>query len=426
MERVSPALHAENEKLSADLDYYKLTMGQLAFEKYKDAEVTFTLKNRSAEHLLGEYVNLPELQARFEDIRDYGFQPEEIAYFASLQAENGTARFTPEYLDYLADLKLAQVNTVLDWKGELRIDTTGPWVASSLWETVVMSEVNEQYYKNYLAEKGLSREQVWKIGDEKLDEKIARLAERPDIKFADFGTRRRFSRDWQEHVIGRLATELPDNFVGTSNPWFAYKFGLKPIGTYAHEMPMVYAALADAEEKSPLSGHQQMLEDWHDRYGADLSTALTDTFTSDYFFANFTDEEARDWRGLRHDSGDPIEFGERVISFYKERYINPLEKTIVFSDGLDINMIEKLADHFGGRIKLLFGWGTSLMNDLGVRANNFVMKATEVNGTETVKLSDDEGKHTGSQAQVARYIMHKNVNLQLRESERDGSAYVYL
>jgi nicotinate phosphoribosyltransferase len=146
-----------------------------------------------------------------------------------------------------------------------------------------------------------------------------------------------------------------------------------------------------------------MLRDWERHYQGDLSIALTDTFGSDYFFSDFTPEQAHEWRGLRHDSGDPIDFGEKAIDFYLKHEIDPTEKTIVFSDGLDVDEIIRLSTHFAGRINLLFGWGTNLMNDLGIPANNFVMKATAVNDTPTVKLSDDAGKHTGPEDYVERY-----------------------
>lgn len=390
--------------LSDGLDFYKLTMGQLALERFPSAEVTFTMKNRASEFPLSQYVDTNELRSRFDEIIEHGFSTEEITYFAGLKAQNGEARFDEQYLDFLANIHLVDVEVTIDEEtNDLSISAKGPWANVSLWETVVMSEVNEQYYKGMVKAENLSVEAVWAEGDRRLDEKIASLKARPDIKFSDFGTRRRFSADWHDHVIGRLAKELPDNFVGTSNPWFAHKYNIAPIGTYAHEMPMVYAGLADKEGRNPLNGHTDMMKDWYDRYGEDLSIALTDTFTSKFFFADFTKEQAEKWRGLRHDSGDPIEFGEQAIKFYEQEGIDPSTKTIVFSDGLDINTIIELADHFAGRIKLMFGWGTTLMNDMGIRANNFVMKATNVNEIDTVKLSDNVGKHTGPIQQVIRY-----------------------
>jgi nicotinate phosphoribosyltransferase len=406
----TPRDNPETERRISDgLDFYKLTMGQVALERFPAAEVTFTMKNRGSEYPLSQYVDTENLKVRFETIAKNGFMPDEIAYFAGLQAQDGTARFDEPYLNYLANLKLNPVDVSLDTKtNDLSVHTTGPWASVSLWETIVMSEINEQYYTGLIEAQGLTTDEVWETGDKRLSQKIAVLKERPDIKFSDFGTRRRFSAAWQDHAIGRLATELPDNFVGTSNPWFAYKHGLTPIGTYAHEMPMVYAALADANDQNPLDGHHNMMADWYERYGDDLSTALTDTFTSKFFFSDFSEQQAKQWKGLRHDSGDPIEFGEAAIEFYKKNHINPATKTLIFSDGLNIDTIITLADHFKDKINILFGWGTTLMNDMGLRANNFVMKATQVNGIDTVKLSDNEGKHTGPRAQVDRYIALKD------------------
>jgi nicotinate phosphoribosyltransferase len=391
------------------IDYYKVTMGNVILEKHPEAEVTFTLKNRNTTQPLGEYVSTDALQARLDTIRENGFTPEEVAYYAGLTAQNGDARFTPEYLDHIAEMQLPEVNIAIDpGTNDLAINTTGSWADVSLWETVIMSEVNEEYYARLMESHGLDIQDLYDEGDARLTSKIERLKNRHDIKFSDFGTRRRFSADWHEHVVGRLVNELSDNFVGTSNPWFAYKYGIAPIGTFAHEMPMVYAGIADSEGKNPLDGHRQMLADWDEMYQGDLSTALTDTFGSEFFFNDFTPEQARKWKGLRHDSGDPIAFAERAIEFYKQNGINPLNKTIVFSDGLNIDKIIELADYFKGRINLMFGWGTSLMNDLGLPANNFVMKATRVNGVDNVKLSDDAGKHTGPKEKVDYYIEKVN------------------
>lgn len=405
--------------LSEGLDYYKLTMGQIALERFNSTtEVTFTLKNRSIEQPLSQYVTPERLTERLEAIREKGFTAEEIAYFAGLQAQDGTARFSEQYLDFLTNVELPKVDVALNPEtNELAVSTTGNWAAVSLWETVVMSEINEEYYARKVEAEGLDINELHAEADRRLNEKIAVLATRPDIKFSDFGTRRRFSAELHEHIVGRLVEELPENFVGTSNPWLAYKFGIKPIGTYAHEMPMVYAALEDKEGGNPLNGHTRMMGEWYERYGEDLSIALTDTFTSEFFFADFTPEQAEKWRGLRHDSGDPFEFGERVIQFYEDLGIDPTTKTIIFSDGLDIDMIVALADRFKGRINLMYGWGTSLMNDLGLRPNNFVMKATYVNDTYTVKLSDAVGKHTGPVEVVNEYIEYVDERVeQVRES----------
>ena len=391
----------KSSKISQGLDYYKATMGMNEFFKHPEAEVTFTLKNRSP-NLLSEFVTPDELQNSLNNLAE-GWQPSEIAYLAGLQSQDGKATFSQEYLDFLISNPLPPVNIGYDKRGDLAVEATGKWPLVTFWETVIMSEINEIYFRNKLAREGYSLEEVYAEGDRRLDEKIKLLKSRPDIKFSDFGTRRRFSYDWHRHVIERVANELPDNFVGTSNIYLAHKLGLKPIGTFAHEMPMVYAALADKAGNNPLSGHNQALRDWQNTYGDELSIALTDTFTTDFFFADFTSEQMTSWKGLRHDSGNPIDFGNKAIEFYKNNGIDPLEKTIVFSDGLDVDEIIHLTDYFKDKINVTFGWGTTLTNDLGITPNNFVMKATEADGMSTVKLSDVPGKHTGSGDKIKEY-----------------------
>lgn len=387
--------------ITQGLDYYKATMSQLEFEKYRSADVTFELKNRG-KNPLSEYVTPEQLSERLETLQQ-GWQPEEIAHLASLQNQDGKAQFSTEYLDYLTNTPLPAVDVHYDTEGDIAVSTTGKWPLVTFWETVVMSELNELYFENKLAAEGTSLEALYAEGNKRLDEKIAILKERPDITFADFGTRRRFSYGWQQHVIERIANELPNNFVGTSNIYLANKLGIPPIGTFAHELPMVYAALTDKERRNPVEGHAEMLRDWEEVYRGDLSVALTDTFTSDFFFNTFIKDQAEKWNGLRHDSGDPIEFGEKAIAYYIDRGIDPRSKTITFSDGLDLPTIITLADHFKGTINTAFGWGTTLTNDLGVTPNNIVMKAVEANGVGTVKLSDNEGKHTGSPEKIAYY-----------------------
>lgn len=406
---------APTTRLTQGLDYYKPTMSQLEYEKYPDANVTFRLKNRSSEKL-SDYVRPEELSERLE-YHANGMQPDEIAYLASLQNQDGNAQFCKEYLDYIADSSLPEINIGYDSQGDISAETTGPWPLVTFCETVLMSELNELRSYNKLQTEGRSLASALNEGDRRLTEKINFLRQRPDIKIADFGTRRRFSYAWQKHVVERLADELPDNFVGTSNVYLANKLNLKPIGTMAHELPMGYASLADQAGQNPLSSHAQVLDDWQEIYRGDLSTALPDTFTTGFFFANLRPDQAEVWRGLRHDSGDPIRFGEQTINYYRSLGIDPRQKSITFSDGLDLETIAKLSDYFLGRINFNFGWGTTLTNDLGLSATSIVMKAEAVNGTQTVKLSDSLGKHTGPEEYVKRYqaLAAESINNKSRE-----------
>lgn len=396
----------ENPQLSRGLDYYKATMSQVEHIKLAETQVTFELKNRTTDRQLSQYVSANELQTKLNNYRQ-GWQTNELAYLASINNQDGQAQFSQDYLYFLAENQLPPIDVGYDDDGEITVTTTGPAPLVTFWETIVMSEINEIYFSNLLAEQGKSLEDLYAEGDRRLSEKIAILKERPDIKISDFGTRRRFSYAWHRHVVERLAKELPDNFLGTSNIYLAHELGLKPIGTFAHELPMIYAAKADIETGDPLSGHGKMLDDWYTLNRGDLSTALTDTFTSEYFFHNFTKKQAEQWSALRHDSGDPIDFGNRVIDFYEQHGINFTTKTVIFSDSLTIDSIVKLADYFDGAFNIIFGWGTALTNDLGLDPISDVMKAVRVDGISTVKLSDDKGKHTGTPEKILQYEQHR-------------------
>lgn len=394
----------ERGYLTAGVDYYKPTMSQLAYEYHPDEEVTFSFKNRGEQRLL-DYIDPATLEQRLRDIRDRGFNEEELAFLSKITNSHNDEIFGEDYVDYLRTSELPAVEIAVE-DDDLAIRATGEWAMVTFWETVVMSEVNELYFENYIRANNLDVFEIYNEGDRRLTEKIAILKQNPDIKFADFGTRRHFSHKWQKHVLERLQAECPDNLLGTSNVNFARQLGMQPIGTFAHEMPMVYAGMADQlsfNGENIRGSHNQMLMDWYGYYGEPLSVALTDTFGSDFFFEDFSATQAREWRGLRHDSGDPVEFGEKALAFYEAHNIDPATKTIVFSDGLDMDEIARLHEYFKDRVNVVFGWGTTLTNDLGLKPLNIVMKATEVNGTPTVKLSDNPGKHTGPDEKITEY-----------------------
>jgi nicotinate phosphoribosyltransferase len=372
-------------------------MSQFIFELHPNVTVKLKLHNRSA-HKLIDYTLVGRFQRRLEEIRQTGFSPSDLIILSTFKDEIGRRRFTPQFINFLEHNRLPKVEVGVE-NGELSITTEGPWATATLWETIIMSELNEHYYRNVVFDGGGN---LTIIGRERLSEKINRLAGNPGIKFADFGTRRRYSYDWHEYLTYELVKRSP-NFVGTSNVYLAHEFNLKPIGTFAHELPMVYAALADANGFDPIKSQRTLLSDWYVAYGNELSIALTDTFTTSSFLVNFGTLEASRYKGVRHDSGDPTDFGERMIQFYNNRYINPHHKTIVFSDSLNVNMMEGLHQHFYGRINTFFGWGTDLTNDMGIRANNFVVKVVEANGVPTVKLSDDPGKLTGPLDKILQY-----------------------
>jgi nicotinate phosphoribosyltransferase len=389
--------------ISNGLDFYKPTMSQLAFEQMLETRVTFTFKNRGDQKIV-DFLDPIALQQRLTAIKQNGFSQEELDYLRQLRILDGSKMFTNDYLDYLDNNELPEVNIgISEESKDIFINTTGTWPLVTFWETVVMSEVNEAYFEGYMLANNINPFDIYEEGDRRLSEKIAVLKNNPGIKFSDFGTRRHFSYRWQKHVIQRIIDECPDNFIGTSNIGLANSLRIQPIGTFAHEMPMVYAAVADQKNEHIIDSHGRMLDDWYKRYGKKLAIALTDTFSTDFFFQDFGNIRAEHWSGLRHDSGDPIEFGEKAIRFYEKNGIEPKAKTIVFSDGLDIETIEKLYNHFKDRIGVVFGWGTTLTNDLGIEPLNIVMKATSADSVNTVKLSDSRGKHTGTEKDIERY-----------------------
>jgi nicotinate phosphoribosyltransferase len=289
-----------------------------------------------------------------------------------------------------------------------RIETAGKWPEAIFWETLILNIVNELYFRGRLEADGVTTdtdrlEAFWRGGSERLRDKIARLKLLPDAHVMEFGNRRRFSGSWQETVVNYLMDEIPTSLIGTSNVRLAMNYGLKPSGTFAHEMYMIYSGLFRGSDEELRSSHNLVLRHWWEEYGEPLSVALTDTYGSGFFFRDLSPEQAANWKWLRHDSGDPFAFGERAIAFYQGLGIDPAGKGIVYSDGLDIDVIERIHARFAGRIGLVYGWGTNLTNDLGYPALSLVMKAIEANGNRLVKLSDNPAKATGPADEVERF-----------------------
>lgn len=387
-------------KSLCDLDTYKLTMGQVQWHDYRDVVVRFGLTNRTTKVRLADKINVDELNNQLAHIRSLRFQTDELHYLSVMHCGDG-AMFAPSYIDFLAELRLPSYQlSVCD--GQLALNFEGKWPEVSLWETLALSTVNELYYRSILNMDEV--QQALEEGRRRLADKIKRvLAECPGVTFSDFGTRRRFSRAWQNEVVETLLRELPQNLKGTSNVDIARRNGIMPTGTSAHEMYMVQAAMAHASDERILASHNHVLRDWWAAYGNELSIALTDTFGSDFFFRDMTAQQAAKWKGLRQDSGDPIVFGEKAIRFYEGHGLNPLEKLIVFSDGLDLDAMIGIYKHFLNRIRATFGWGTNLTNDMGHMSLSLVIKAICAMGHSTVKLSDNLAKATGSRDEVERY-----------------------
>lgn len=387
-----------------DTDFYKFTMGQLVFLKHRDVPVKYAFKNRTKGVRLGLVVDEKELRAELDHVMSLRFNNSELRYLRGAIDDHNDRMFHEEYLQFLGDLRLPPYKLSMD-SNEFVLEFEGKWSEAIYWETFALSIVNELYYRKQVAELTEFECDVLKArGKMRLAAKIEALRKRPAIKFTDFGTRRRFSREWQDYVVRVMSKEFgPLDFRGTSNVALAMKHGLLPMGTSAHEMFMIMSGICHDSDGSIRASHGQVLQEWWGLYGYDLSIALTDTYGTDFFFTDFTKEQAHKWKGFRQDSGDPIAFGEKVLAFYKKHGIPADDKMIVFSDGLDVETMIRIHDHLAGKIRVSFGWGTNLTNDLGFPALSLVVKPVEACGYGLVKLSDNIAKAIGKPDDVDRF-----------------------
>jgi len=400
-----------------DLDFYKLTMQQLQFLLHSDALVKLGFTCRTKGVNLPGVIPVEALREQLAHLRDLRVSQAELEFLRE-SANIPRGMFVEEYLNFMATLQLPEI-TVEVVGDEFRIEAEGPWPVVTLVETLVLSTVNEMYNYYQLQERGLDeREELWPLGYQVLSGKIRDLVLGglqdsliPQC-IVEFGTRRRESRAWQREVTMMMSGEMPHLFAGTSNVRLAIDLDLRPIGTYAHEMDMVYSRLFGDSDEAILHSHDQMMSDWWNLYGAPLSIALSDTYGTPHFLRTMTEEQARNWRGLRHDSGPWEAFGtQRVLPFYKRYGIDPESKVIVWSDGLSPNVVDAINDEFGQRVGCLYGWGTNLTNDFGpdakatfgVRPLSIVMKAVASMGLPTCKLSDNIAKACGPRDVVERF-----------------------
>ncbi|MEK7574151.1 MAG: nicotinate phosphoribosyltransferase [Patescibacteria group bacterium] len=391
-----------------DTDFYKFTMGQLVFRRYQDIKVVFGLINRSGAPL-ARFIREDDLRKELDYVRKLRFNNSELHYLRGTN-EYGDRMFGEDFLQFLKNMELPPYD--LRRVGEdYWLEFSGAWPKVMYWEITALSIISELYYRAQLEKMSrFGRDVVYADGTARLLEKIKALRQYPDITLSDFGTRRRFSGVWHNYLIGVLKEELPKQMRGTSNVLYAMNHGLLPMGTSAHELPMVVAAVAFAKADGSrpdleiLSDAQnQVLREWYELYGSGLSIALTDTFGSDFFFRTAPADVARGWKGTRQDSGDPFDYGEKAIGWYERRGIDPKDKLIVFSDQLNVELMIELHRRFRGRIGHTFGIGTNLTNDLGLKPISIVVKASKANGHSTVKLSDNPAKAMGESEEVRRY-----------------------
>ena len=376
-----------------DTDTYKLTMAQCVFHQFsKQRPITrFKFKCRN-ENKLASFID--EINAELDYLCNLRFQEDEIEYLRSIPF------FSQDFVDFLEMFKLKReyIKTWIGDDGQLNIECEGPWIQVIWFEVPVLAIVQEVYTRNSYAKLDLSSAR------ESLEEKISQAKEygsRLRYTIADFGTRRRFNYDWHREVVQTLSRELPrDIFVGTSNVLFAKEFGLKPIGTMAHELFMGCMGMKIRLDES----QKYALDSWVREYRGDLGIALSDVVGFDAFLRDFDKYFAKLYDGCRHDSGDPFEWGERLIEHYKSLGIDSATKTAVFSDGLTFNLAFQLAERFRGRIQTSFGIGTNLTNDVGITPMQIVMKMVTCNGNPVAKISDSNGKGMCEDEEFLSYL----------------------
>lgn len=367
-----------------DNDFYKITMQNAVIKLFPNEKVKYQFINRGKHHFPLGFA---------EELR------KSVNAMAELKLTKDEKKFLREtcpyldlpYLDFLGGYHYdpTEVN-IVQTENSLEVTVEGEWYRTILWEVPILSLISELHYEMNHMERDSNEVVIQKTLEK------AHQLDRLNVTFAEFGTRRRHSYKVHDLVVDSLVkNNNTGNFIGSSNVHFAMKYGVKPIGTHAHEWFMFHAAEYGFKMANALS-----LEHWVDVYRGDLGVALSDTYTTEVFFQQFDKKFAKLFDGVRHDSGDPIEFANKTIAHYQRNGINPLFKYIIFSDGLNLEKVEEITKACKGRIGISFGIGTNLTNDVGLKPMNIVMKligVQSINGDwiPTVKLSDEHGKYTG-------------------------------
>ena len=367
-----------------DNDFYKFTMQHAVVKLFPYAKAKYEFINRGKHKFPEGFAD--HLRKAIDAMAKLKLTAAEKQFLL-----NNCPYLDPTYLDFLQGYRYDPTEVVIEQNGnDLKVKIEGYWYRTILWEVTIMSLICELYYITT----GLERE-----SDELVIENTKNKIEKYNqlgINVAEFGTRRRHSIHVHDIVVKALKDYGDKCFIGTSNVHLAMKYKTKPIGTHAHEWFMFHAAKYGYK----MANHMG-LEHWTDVYRGDLGIALTDTYTTDVFFQQFDKKFAKLFDGVRHDSGDTLEFADKTIAHYKKMGIDPLSKTIIFSDGLDYEKVDRIVNYCRGKIGMSFGIGTDFTNDVGVERMNIVLKMTEAlpegaNWTGVVKLSDEPKKHTGT------------------------------
>ena len=365
-------------------DLYKFSMGQAIYHHYSDYKTTWTFKCRN-EGVRFTPEMVEEIRHQIRLYCSLRFKEDELQYLNDIRWIKGS------YVDFLRlwEPRYEDFNIETDENGDLIMETYGTWLNTSMYEVPALAIVNEVYFRM-----AYDYDELFEDFKKKAEEKITKLqqGEYELGSYSEFGLRRRLSAEAQDYIVRELAEAdvKGSRFVGTSNVYLAKKYHLTPVGTMAHEWIM---CVGQGDHKhNPAYSNYFALEAWVDEYGVLNGTALTDTITTDCFLRDFRLTFATLFSGVRHDSGDPIEWGEKILKHYEFLGIDPKTKTLLFSDSLNFEKATKIYRHFKDRCKVAFGIGTYLSNDTYEKALNIVMKVTKCNGQDVAKISDVEGK----------------------------------
>ena len=391
-----------------DNDFYKLLMCQSVLRNHPKTEVTFSLINRSSDIRLAELIDEGELREQLDHVRSLSLSRGESTWMRGNTFYGKRQMFTPEFMDWFEALRLPDYH-LEKRDGQYELTFQGSWPEVMLWEIPALAVLMELRGRAVLRDMRRFELQIlYARAMAKLWEKIETLRDIEDLRLADFGTRRRHSFLWQDWAVQAMTEGLGDKFIGTSNCLIAKNRDLAAIGTNAHELPMIYSALA-SDDQALRQAPYDVLSDWHEEHDGNLRIILPDTYGTEGFLDNAPDWLAT-WTGMRIDSGDPIQGAEHAIKWWKSRNEDPSQKLLIFSDGLDVEKIAKLHRLFAGRVRVSFGWGTLLTNDFrgwvpndGLKPFSLVCKAVSANGKPTVKLSDNPNKAMGPADEIARY-----------------------
>lgn len=375
-----------------DTDLYKFTMMQVVLHHFPGVQVEYRFKCRNPNVNLVPYIH--EIKAEILSLCSLNFREHELAYLQSLRFIKN------DFVDFLGlfhlNDKYIEVSPSI-FKGEIDIKVKGPWLHVILFEVPVLAIVNEVYFR------ATQYKPDYITGRARLYSKVAILVNNPllkNCKIADYGTRRRFSFNWHTEVINILKTNLKKHLAGTSNVWFAMQHNLIPLGTMAHEYLQACQALGPKLRDSQIYA----FEVWAQEYRGDLGIVLSDVYGMDAFLRDFDIYFCKLFDGVRHDSGDPFIWGERLLQHYANNRINAQSKVLVFSDGLDFNKVEALYLRFKNHARVAFGIGTNLTNDLGYVPLQIVMKMVRCNDQPVAKLSDTPAKNMCDDKEYIEYL----------------------